>query len=271
VVPIFTYRDERKLFTIIGGIVFAVVIILLQTSSARTGKSNPIADAFSSVLAVGQIVVSAVTSGVGTSLNSIIAVPRLWHENADLLEHNRDLASENTQLREELSARNDERDIKRVAASIPRGIIANTIAYDPESQSRVITIDRGSMAGILPDEGVINDEGIVGRVTRVAPFTSTVLLITDPAGKVPAVVQRGRWWGIAAGTNGRVQLEYISQDAPLRIGDLVVTGRGLSFQAGLPIGRIKTVYHSEGALYQTALIETAVSFGRLGRVLVLPK
>ena len=270
-VSIFTYRDERKLFTIIGGIVLAVIIILLQTTSARTGKSNPLASAVSSLLAVGQIVVSAVISGVGNTFGGVIAVPRLWNENAQLLERNRDLTNENTKLRDELSARNDERSIERVAASHRSGVIADTIGYDPESQSRVITIDRGSLVGVLPDEGVVNDDGIVGRVTRVAPFTSTVLLITDPAGKVPAVVQRGRWWGIAVGTNGRVQLEYISQDAPLRVGDLVVTGRGLSFQAGLPIGRIKTVYRSEGALYQTALIEPAVSFGRLGRVLVLPK
>jgi len=40
----------------------------------------------------------------------------------------------------------------------------------PKANSRVITIDRGSLVGVLPDEGVVNDDGIVGRVTRVAPF-----------------------------------------------------------------------------------------------------
>jgi rod shape-determining protein MreC len=271
VVPIFTYRNERKLFTVIGGIVLAVVIVLLQTTSARTGKPNLITSLVASPLAVGQMLVSAIASGAGNVVGAVVAVPRLWRENGELRTRNRDLTSENLRLREELSARNDEAAVERIAAFHPRGIIADTIGYDPESQSRVVTINRGSLAGIVPDAGVMTNDGIVGRIARVTPFASTVLLITDPDGKVPAVVQRGRWWGIAVGTNGRVQLQYISQDAPLRIGDLVVTGRGLSFQAGLPIGRIKKVYRSEGALYQTALIEPAVSFGRIGHVLVLPK
>jgi rod shape-determining protein MreC len=271
VVPIFTYRDERKLFALIGGASVAVLIIVLQLTSARTGKPNPIGLTVGTILAVGQMGIASAASVVGGGVGAVFAIPRLWGENKELISRNHALGEENLRLRQELSSLNDRRNIEHIALSHPRSIIADTIGYDPENESRIITIDRGSVAGVAVDDGVINDEGIVGRVIRITPLASTVLLITDPSSKVPAVVERGRWWGIAVGTNGRVQLQYISQDAPLRIGDTIITGRGLSFQAGLPIGRVAKVYRSEGALYQTVLINTAATFGRLGHVLVLPK
>ena len=144
------------------------------------------------------------------------------------------------------------------------------IGYDPENLSRVVTVDRGKFAGIKRDYGVITDEGVVGRVIDVQPFTSSVLLVTDPASKLPAVVQRGRWWGIATGTNTSIAMQYVSQDAKLKLGDYIVTGKGRSFRAGLPVGRIVRIDHPEGALYQTAVVTPAVAFGRLQSVVVTP-
>ena len=48
-----------------------------------------------------------------------------------------------------------------------------------------------------------------------------------------------------------------------------MTGEGRSFHAGLAIGRITEIDHPEGSLYQTAVIQPAVAFGRLAHVLVL--
>jgi rod shape-determining protein MreC len=134
-----------------------------------------------------------------------------------------------------------------------------------------VTIDRGARAGVRRNEGVVSDEGAVGRVAGVTPFASTVQLLTDATSNVPAVVQRGRWWGIATGVpqGDGVALEYVSQDAKLRIGDLVVTGEGRSFHAGYAIGRVAKVFHPEGALYQTAVLSPATRFGSLHGVVVL--
>ena len=172
-------------------------------------------------------------------------------------------------MREALSRAPAARALAKLEASRPGGIDANVIGYDPENVSRVVTVDRGSHSGLRRDDGVISAEGVVGRVIDVQPFSSTVLLVTDAASKVPAVVQRGRWWGIATGTNVRIALQFVSQDAKLKLGDYVVTGNGRSFRAGLPLGRIVRIDHPEGALYQTAIVEPAVAFGRLTRVLVV--
>jgi rod shape-determining protein MreC len=250
-------------------VIAAALIALVQLESAKSGKPSFLSSGFTSIVGFLQTGFSAGIDATRGGFGALLDAPRLAHENDALQTRNRALESENVRLREALSMQPDAAAILRVAAREPGGIIADAIAFDPENQSRIVTIDKGWQAGVRLDAGVIDDDGVVGRVVGVEPLTSKVLLMTDASSKVPAVVQRGRWWGIATGTNTRVQLQYVSQDAHLRPGDLIVTGEGRSFHAGLPIGRIVQVYHSEGALYQTALVEPSVAFGRLGRILVL--
>ena len=270
-VSIFTYRDERKLFAVVGTIIVAAVIALIQLDAAKSGKPSLITVAVGSTA----LFLQSATAGLGTSLRGVSTAladaPRLYSRNAQLSAENRALRSENARLREALSQAPEAEAIARASAEIPGAIVATVVGFDPENLSRIVAIDRGSNAGVQRDDGVIDEDGVVGRVIDVAPLRSTVLLAIDGASKVPAVVQRGRWWGIATGTNSRIRLQYVSQDAKLRVGDVVVTGEGRSFHAGLALGRISEVDHPEGALYQTALVEPAVSFGRISRVLVLPR
>jgi rod shape-determining protein MreC len=250
-------------------VIAAALIALIQLEAAKSGKPSFLSSGFTSFAGFLQTGFSAGIDATRGGFGAVLDAPHLAHENDALQTRNRALESENVRLREALSLQPDAAAILRVATREPGGIIADAIAFDPENQSRIVTIDKGWQAGVRLDAGVIDDDGVVGRVVGVEPLTSKVLLMTDASSKVPAVVQRGRWWGIATGTNTRVQLQYVSQDAHLRPGDLIVTGEGRSFHAGLPIGRIVQVYHSEGALYQTALVEPSVAFGRLGRILVL--
>ena len=270
-VSIFTYRDERKLLAVIGTVIVAAVIALVQLDALRSGKASPIASAVTSVAFVFQSVVAGAGSGVRGFFGAIGDAPHLYTANRTLRADNRSLRAENARLREALSLAPAANAIAKREAGTPGGIDANVIGYDPENVARVVTVDRGSRSGLRRDDGVIGAEGVVGRVIDVQPFSSTVLLVTDAASKVPAVVQRGRWWGIATGTNARIALQFVSQDAKLKVGDYVVTGNGRSFRAGLPLGRIARVDHPEGALYQTALVEPAVAFGRLTHVLIIAR
>ncbi len=270
-VPIFTYRDERKLFAVIGAVIVAALIALVQLDAAKSGKPSIISDVVTSTAFVVQSTVATVAGAVHGVGAGIAAAPHLATQNAELREKNRALRTENARLREALARSPEATQIASAMAALPGGIEASTIGYDPENVDRVITLDRGSRAGIAADDGVMNEDGVVGRIVSTTPLESTVLLVTDGASKVPAVVQRGRWWGIATGTNGRIRLEYISQDAKLRVGDAVVTGAGRSFRAGLPLGTIARIDHPDGALYQSALLEPAAAFGRISRVIVVPR
>ncbi len=236
-------------------VIVTALIALVQLDAAKTGKPSVIAIAVSSVAWVAQSAASTTLGTLRSAGAAVADVPKLATENAALRARNRVLAAENARLNEAVASVPEARAIARESAREPGGIVASTIGFDPENVSRQITLDRGSSAGVRPDDGVVDEDGVVGRVVAVTPFESTV---------------RGRWWGIATGTNARMRLQYVSQDAKLKPGDAVVTGEGRSFHAGLAIGTISRVDHPEGALYQTAVVEPAVAFGHLSRVVVLP-
>jgi rod shape-determining protein MreC len=251
--------------------VAAALILCIQLAFDRQGRTSPLAGAISTAAALAGEAISTVGGFSRGAVGSVTQIPALASDNARLRAENRKLRGEDAALRERLAVAPAEARIASAAERYPRGIEARIIGYDPENALRVVTIDHGSRAGVVRYEGVVNDDGVVGTVVEVGPFTSKVLLLTDVKSYVPAVVQRGRWWGIAKGTLSRVQLQYVSQDAPLHAGDMVVTGEGRTFRDGIPVGRIVAINHAEGGLYQSATVEPAVTFGALERVIVLPK
>ncbi len=271
-VSISTYRDERRLFAVIGVIIIAALVALLQIDFARQGRTSPITATVTTVATYAQLAVATVTDGVRGGISGAVALPDLARENVTLRAENQRLTTINEELTETLARVPAERDLAQAELAHPTGIPATVIGYDPEAAQHVVTIDRGARDHIARDDGVVTGAGAVGRVIEVAPLSSKVLLINDPASKLPAVIQHGRWWAIAVGTQTRLKLQYVSQDARLHLGDIVVTGEGRSFHAGTPIGRISRIFAANaGALDQSAIVEPAVSFGSLSRVLVLAK
>ncbi len=251
--------------------IVAALVALIQIEALKTGKPSVIAVAVSSFAVFAQEATAAIGEAARGGVSAVANAPRLAEQNAELREKNRALRIENARLREALAAAPEARAIAALAEAQEAGVVASVVGYDPEGESRTATLDRGANAGIKPGDGVISDDGVVGRVIDAGPVSSTVLLATDGASKIPAVVQRGRWWGIATGTNNAIRLEYVSQDAKLKLGDVVVTGEGRSFHAGLEVGRVSRIDDPEGSLYQTAIVTPSTAFGRLSSVVVLTK
>lgn len=271
-VSIFTHRDERRVFALIGAVIVAALIALLQLDSLRSGRTSPLTTAVSSIVTWFQLAAATVTDVTRNGVMNVGNLPQLARDNAAMREQISRLQTDNDALTETLARVPAERDLARAQLRIPAGIAATVIGYDPEATQRVITIDRGSTAHVSRDDGVMTGDGVIGRVVEVAPFSSKVLLITDPTSRLPAVVQHGRWWAIATGTLTRVKLQFVSQDAKLHVGDRVITGEGRSFHAGILIGRISAVVpNAAGSLDQSATIDPAVNLSAISRVLVVAK
>jgi len=272
VVPIFTYRDERKLFAVVGAIIVAALLALLQLDFIRSGRPSPLTIGFTTLGTWVQFAAATVTNGARSGAGTIARMPELARENGTLRARVDQLERENDALSEALARVPAEASLARAQIAQPGGIPANVIGFDPDNVLRVVTIDRGLRDRISPDDGVVTGDGVVGRVIEVDPLSSKVLLISDPTSRLPALVQRGRWWAIAVGTLTRVKLRFVSQDADLHVGDRVVTGAGRSFRAGLTIGRIASIEPmNAGALDRSAIVQPAVDLAALTRVLVVPK
>lgn len=270
-VPIITYRDERKLFAVIGAVIVAALIALLQLDFARSGRTSPLTVTVTSVTAYVQLAVATVVNGVRGGWTTIVRTPGLASDNVRLRGENATLRAQNDELRERMARIPAAASLEKAELTHPTGLPAMVIGFDPEATTHVVTIDRGLKDGVRRDDGVVTGDGVVGRVIEVSPLSAKVLLVIDATSKLPAVVQKGRWWAIAVGTSTRIKLQYVSQDAKLHVGDRVVTGEGRSFHAGVLIGRIRQIEPAAaGALDQTAVVQPAVDVTALSRVLVVP-
>jgi rod shape-determining protein MreC len=87
------------------------------------------------------------------------------------------------------------------------------------------------------------------------------------------MIQRSRDIGVVKGSESNYcYMEYLSQDADLKINDMVITsGLGSIFPKGIMIGKIVGVKKENNALFQKVLIRPEVDFTKLEEVFVVKK
>lgn len=170
-------------------------------------------------------------------------------------------AIENTRLRTLL-------DLKQ---SVPIPSVAATVLSNAvHGPAKTCLINRGTSAGIRPDMGVVNAQGVVGRTWTVAGGIAKVQLLLDSASGVAVLVQRSRVQGVLVGRGDHLlQLRYVSALDDLQPGDLLLTsGQDRIYPKGLPVGVIAEVSESV-ARQRVVTVVPRVDFNRLEEVLVL--
>jgi len=145
------------------------------------------------------------------------------------------LDAENARLRDLLEARAQVRDEIRVA---------EIMAVDANPYRHNIVIDIGERDGAYDGQAIIDAAGVIGQIIETGLATSQAMLISDPSHSLPVEVNRNGLRTIANGTGefGRLDLPFITNNADIRPGDLLVTsGLGGAFPAGYPVAVIETV------------------------------
>ena len=152
-------------------------------------------------------------------------------------------------------------------------IAARVIGEDNSPWFKTITLDRGSKDGIRENMPVVASAGVVGRVVKAAGNSSRVLLLTDHASDISAVIQRSRARGVVKGKGGYMcSLEFSVRGEDVRIGDVVLTsGIGGVFPKGLPIGEVTMVRKGTYGIFQIVDIRPFVYIPRLEEILVVSR
>lgn len=122
--------------------------------------------------------------------------------------------------------------------------IAAEILYDaPDPFDLKVILNRGSQHGVEAGMAVVNEQGMIGQVTRVYPVQAEVTLLTDKDQAVPVQVARNGLRGVLAGAGqGRLELRFTLSGADVRVGDrLVTSGLDGLFLAGLPVADVVSV------------------------------
>jgi rod shape-determining protein MreC len=128
-----------------------------------------------------------------------------------------------------------------------------------------VTIEAGSRDGVKPGQTVVNGDGLVGRTTRVGPFTSTVLLVTDPGFTVGARLTREGTVGLATGDGTGLLTYELVEGGQVAVDDALLTTGSQTFVPGVPIGRVTQV-DPAGALVTTATVRPFVRVDALDLV-----
>ena len=156
-----------------------------------------------------------------------------------------------------------------------RPVGATVVTQSPNVWYLTIGIDAGSSAGVRVNDPVIDDEGLIGKVTRVVSDGAVVSLITDSEVEVSARVSATGTLGMLqpqVGEPGHLLMRFLSGARVMR-GDYVVTsgtvvGGGESlFPRGIPIGTVTS--ENEQSAYRTVNVSPLADLRNLGAVQVL--
>ena len=204
--------------------------------------------------------------------------------------------SENARLREEVdrysqqaiqnaNAAAENADLKRQlryvgSRQFPQGydyVATDIISRPPAELQQQIIIAAGSSRGIRFEDPVVNADGLIGLVTKVARDTAQVTLLTDPDLKVSAVDLATRATGIVSTGEGRgtLILDRVAKSQVIRPDDLIVTqgwrlGKLTSlYPRGIPVAVVSGASQSDLDLFWQVQLRARVDFDSLESVLVL--
>lgn len=266
-------------------VLLLLACLTVLTLDARGGTSSPV-EPFRT--AVGNVV-GPVESGTAVAVRPFRELAGYFGSNDKLRQQVATLSAENSRLRSQVETRPLDRNrlaeldgLTRTARQTGYALVAaRVVAMGPsQSFSRTVTIDAGSSSGIRPDMTVLNNDGLVGRVVRTTTTTATVLLIVDQdsvvGGRLGSNMQLGFLRG--QGSTGRAdQLDLDLMDSsttPAR-GDVVVTwgsANGAPYVAGIPIGKVVSVWSTPRETAKHAVIAPFVDFSSLDVVgVVVPR
>ena len=177
-------------------------------------------------------------------------------------------SQENATLRQLLDLREQRRDFVFESA--------RTTGGDTSNWASTVQLDVGTDYGVAIGDCVITAEGyLVGSITDAGSNWSTCTTLIDTEAAFGAEVFRTGEAAVAQGEfsrmgEGLLELDYLSDDAGVTVGDLVVTsGLGGYYPSDLVIGTVREVMAGDDGLAQYAVLEPAADLENLRQVFVI--
>jgi rod shape-determining protein MreC len=267
---------------------------VLRASLSR-GTPSALDEALLRITAPLETGASWIVEGVGGTWSRYVAL-------VDVEAENRELREDNERLRKELAAMTRRaydvaalEDLAVVKQRTPADTLGARVIGAPLSpQFRVmrLKIDRGDRE-VAADMPVITSEGPVGRVDKAYGNYADVVLISDPSSRIDVVIRdpaqptaptngaRGVLVGLGRAESYACKIEWLERQgrpgpAPpgadatkVKVGDEVVTsGLGASFPAGLVVGKIAKINGDDG-MFQAVEVAPTVDVSRVRAVMVL--
>ncbi len=230
-------------------IVFSALALFLMVADMRFGVANPLRTVISALIAPARWLALQpvhLAEGAGDYFQSLSSAQSEQASPRDKLarlalkaNQVEELTQENLRLRQMLELR------ERFGTS---AIAAEILFEAADPYTRKVILNKGLGSQIEPGSPVIDEDGVIGQVTRVHPLVSEVTLITDRDQSIPVLNVRTGGRSVAQGDPishhpGSLELRYMAANADVQVGDLLTTsGVDGVYPPGLPVA---TVAHVE--------------------------
>jgi rod shape-determining protein MreC len=139
--------------------------------------------------------------------------------------------------------------LRGLASALPpiadRWLAGEILSIELTTLRQRMLINRGTMNGVFEGQAVLDDAGLLGQTIHIGPWSTEVILITDPEHAVPVQIERTglRTIAVGAGDEAALALPYLPANADVKLGDLLITsGLGGVFPAGYPVARVAEVH-----------------------------
>lgn len=201
-----------------------------------------------------------------------------------LREINEDLQVQNARLEEELLGMKAQLQLYRekyyadtmsVIDSLRpyRFIIASVINNSVHKPYNYITINKGSVDGLRPEMGVVDQNGIVGVVNIVGDHYSRLISLLNPNFRLSCKVKGNEAFGSLVWNGDNTQealLEELPRHTVYNTGDTVITsGYSAMFPEGIPVGIVVGNEKTIDDNFYTLRVKLFTDFSRLSTVRVI--
>lgn len=232
-------RTRRRVALLVTGSI-ALLMMTKAGNPAALRLRNNITDIMTPVLAVASSPMDALHDAAVWMQD----MSQLRQRNMMLEEQNQQLLKWQTAAREMETENSTLRSLLNVVPSQKSAYITARIVSDvsgPYVHSALI--NGGSINGVKPDEAVINDKGLLGRIIAVGNNSARVLLLSDINSRVPVITEHTQEKCILAGNNAdQPVLTYLPTTSAIAVGERIVTsGDGGVFPANIPVGVVTAV------------------------------
>lgn len=216
---------------------------------------------------------SSVCSAVYGALSNVSSYFQLHEINEDLHSRNAALEMEVINLRNEVSS------LKLLVTDttqVPEAlnnygfILAHVISNSVTQPNNYITINRGSLDGIEPEMGVIDQNGVVGIVNVVGPHSARIISLLNPDLRLSCKVKGNDSFGSLVWDRRdpyHAVLEEMPRHVQFNRGDTIITsGYSAVFPEGLIVGTIEEQIRDKNDNFFSLRINLSTDFSQLSTV-----
>jgi rod shape-determining protein MreC len=275
-------NDTRRTRAVLG--VLLLISLAMITVDYRGGNNSPL----SVLRGFGEAIFGPIEQGATAVVRPVAGAVHTFtgapgaHRKISRLER------ENQRLRQQLRTGQIDRkradQLSRLLGTSGLGgyrIVPAEVISSGEGLEDTVSLDVGSANGVKPNMTVLSGDGLVGRVTRVGPSTSTVMLATDAASSIGGRLESSDEIGIVQGAGRRggsaLKFQLLDSTVAMRPGQRIVSFGSQGdrpYVPGVPIGTVTRIERTPGSLTRTAQVRPFVRFTSLdvvGVVVGAPK